>query len=394
MIGENDKMKKLIALFLTAALIFSASVVTAEHDPVLCAGGSFVYACDNQGNWYVWGDNQFGQLGRGNKTQKKVIIYDFTSKNEEIDPAHIRNAFAGCDYSYLLMDDGRIFGVGNGVNGCFLKGGVYTTHIEIPMEDKTIVTMAPGFGHTLALNEAGEVYAWGRNNAGQAGIGKKANPVREVTKLDLPKITAIAAGGKFSIALDENGVLWGWGDNTNHEIANTKDKTFYSPVQIDTGDLKIKMIDAGGSFVAIVDENGDLYTWGANEHSQCGFETKKGADVLEPTKVELPLPVKHISVYSGQAYAVLEDGSLWSWGNNSYGQLGVGYRSAASESVPITKVYDSGVVNVTVGSLFMQAMLEDGTVISTGMNKFGQLGREAPYWGDCVLQPNGMDLIK
>ena len=387
-------MKRFTILMLTVLLVFATTVTMAETDPVLCAGGSFMYARDNQGNWYVWGDNQFGQLGRGNKTQKKVIIYDFMSKNEEIDPTHIRNAFAGCDYSYLLMDDGRIFGVGNGVNGCFLKGGIFPTHIEVPMEDKTIVTMAPGFGQTLALNEAGEVYAWGRNNAGQVGMGKHISPVREVTKLDLPKITQIAAGGKFSIALDENGVLWGWGDNANHEIANTKDKTFFTPVQIDIGDLKIKMIDAGGSFVAIVDENGDLYTWGANEHCQCGIETKKGADVLEPTKIEFPLPVKHISVYSGQGYAVLTDGSLWSWGNNAYGQLGVGYRSAASDGVLPSKVYESDVVYVTVGSLFMQAMLEDGTVISTGMNKFGQLGREAPYWGDSVLQPTGMDLIK
>ena len=386
-------MKQFLALLAAMLLVFTVAAAE-ETDPVLCAGGSFMYARDNQGHWYVWGDNQFGQLGRGNKVTKKVVIYDFTSKNEDIDPAHIRNAFGGCDYSYLLMDDGRLFGVGNGVNGCFLKGGVFTTHIEVPMEDKTIVTIATGFGQTLALNEAGELYAWGRNNAGQAGIGKHISPVREVTKLDLPKITAISAGGKFSLALDENGVLWGWGDNQNHEIANTKDKAFFTPVQIDTGDLKIKMIDAGGSFVAAVDENGDLYTWGANDHCQCGFETKKGEDVTEPTKIELPLPVKHISVYSGQGYAVLTDGSLWSWGNNSYGQLGVGYRSAASVGVPISKVYDSGVVYVTVGSLFMQAMLEDGTVISAGMNKFGQLGREAPYWGDSVIQPNGMDLIQ
>ena len=387
-------MKRCLALLLMAVMVLgTVSAAYADHEPVLCAGGSFMITCDNQGNWKIWGDNQFGQLGRGNKTTKKVV-YDFMSKNEDIDPAHIRNAFAGCDYSYLLMDDGRIFGCGNGSNGCFLKGGIHLTHIEIPIEDKTIVTMAPDFGHTLALNEAGEVYAWGRNNAGQVGNGKKVSPVREIIKLDLPKITAIAAGGKFSIALDEEGYIWGWGDNANHELANTKDKAFYSPIRIDTGDLRFTMIDAGGSFVAAIDTNGDLYTWGANEHCQCTFATKKNADVTVPTKVDLPLPVKHISVYSGQGYAVLTDGSLWSWGNNAYGQLGLGYRSAASVGVTLNKIYDSGVERVVVGSLFMQAMLEDGTLISTGMNKFGQLAREAPYWGDSTLQPNGIDLIQ
>lgn len=386
-------LKKLVCLGMVMLFLLSvAGSGLAEVEPIICAGGSFMYARDNQNNWFVWGDNQFGQLGRGHTKQKKEV-YDFMTKNPDLDPAEIKNVFGGCDYSYFLMNNGDLYFVGNGSNA-FTYSTQYT-HKKLDLEDKTVVTMACGFGHNLALNEAGEVWAWGRNNAGQVGNGKTKSPIREPYKIEsLPKIKAVAAGGKFSLALDEDGVLWGWGENLNKEIADTKDKQFTTPVQIDTGNLKISMIDAGGSYCAVVDENGDLYMWGINDNCQCSFEDKKKANVTVPTKVDLPLPVVYLASYSSQTYVILSDGSLWSWGNNSYGQLGHGFRSAAGVGVPMAKIYDSGVVAVTGGSLFMQAMLEDGTLISTGINKFGQLAREAPYWGDCVPLANGIDLIK
>ncbi len=383
--------KRLAAVLAVVLLLLSSASALAGYEPLLAVGGSFVYARDNQGVLRVWGDNQYGQLGKGSNKQSKNPAV-FKTKNADIDVTEIKGIYAGCDYSYFLMNNGDIYGVGNNLNGAMTcKKGYCSTHVKIALDDKTVTVIAPGFGHTLALNEAGEVYAWGRNNAGQVGNGKTA-AVYEPVKLELPRITAIAAGGKFSIALDENGVLWGWGDNTNHELSAENVKLYKTPVPIDTDGLAIQMIDAGGSYISCVDANGVLYMWGINAENQCGFDSN-GKDVLSPTAVDLPLPVGYLASYSSQTYVILSDGSLWGWGNNTYGQLGLGFRTASGKGVTVSKIWDSDVVMVQGGSLCMTAMLRDGRLMTAGINKFGQLGLATKEYEIASIFENGMDLI-
>lgn len=384
-------MKRRTAFTFCLLLLLAAFPARAESEPIIAIGGSFVYARDSQGALTVWGDNQFAQLGNGGNKQRSSP-QAFKTKNKEIDVARIAQIVAGCDYSYFLMNDGAIYGVGNNVNGALtVKNGYCSTHVRVKLDDPTIVKIAAGFGHTLALNAAGEVYAWGRNNAGQVGNGKAA-AVYAPYKLALNDIVDIAAGGKFSLALDKNGALWGWGDNANHELSPGDENTFRTPVKIDIGDIDVKMLDAGGSYVSVVDGNGVLYMWGVNDAYQLGFDSKK-KDVPAPTPVDLPLPVVFLASYSSQTYVILSDGSLWGWGNNTYGQLGLGFRSASGDGVTVSKIYDSDVVFVGGGSLFMIAMLSDGRLLAAGINKFSQLGLPTREYEITEIFENGIDLI-
>ena len=222
------------------------------------------------------------------------------------------------------------------------------------------------------------------------GNGKRKHQ-QSAVKVNVENIVQIACGGKFSIALDAKGQLWGWGDNEHFELAPTKETRITVPTKIDTGDIDIAYIDACGGSIVLLDTAGTLWTWGRNDFHQLGYNTKT-KPTKEPQAVPLPLPVKYVAAYSSQTYAILEDGSLWSWGNNSYGQLGQGFRSSASEGVLPAKVWDSGVVMVQGGSLFCVAMLEDGTVLTAGISKFGQQG-EGTSKSKYTLAPNGMDLI-
>lgn len=384
-------MKRILSLLLIAAVSALCLPALAEYDVLLAVGGSFVYARDNQGVLRVWGDNQYGQLGKGTNKQNKNPA-EFKSKNQEIDAKKIRQIVPGCDYSYFLMDDGTIYGVGNNLNGALtVKSGYRATHVRIALNDNTVTQIAAGFGHTLALNAAGEVYAWGRNNAGQVGNGKTV-AVYEPVKLELTNIVSIAAGGKFSLALGADGTLWGWGSNENNELSPDNTKQYKTPVKVNTNGIKIKLLDAGGSFIAAVDENGVLYMWGVNDVYQLGFDSK-GANVTAPHKVDLPLPVTYLASYSSQTYVILSDGSLWGWGNNTYGQLGLGFRTASGKGVTVSKIYDSDVIMVMGGSLCMTAVLRDGTVLAAGINKFGQLGLATKEYEIAEIFANGMDLI-
>ena len=387
-------MKKIVALALLCCLLMStASAVTYEtadgRTVMLGLGGSFVYARGTDGVLRVWGDNQFGQLGKGNVRQSFDVV-EFKSKNAEIDPAQIRDVVTASDYSFLWMEDGTLWGVGNNSYLPLTRtGSPITTHTAIAIAEKP-AAMATGFGHVLLLTENGEVYAWGRNSEYQVGNGKRKH-VQNPVKLSLTNIVQIAAGGKFSLALDAEGQLWGWGDNEHNQIAPGKETRITTPTKIDTGDIDIAYIDACGGSVVLLDTQGTLWTWGRNDFHQLGYDTK-GKPTSVPKAVSLPGKVTYVAAYSSQTYAILEGGELWSWGNNSYGQLGQGFRSSASEGVLPGRCWEGGVILVQGGSLFCIAMLEDGTVLSAGISKFGQLG-EGGSKSKYSLSPNGMDLI-
>lgn len=387
-------MKKLLTLLLTCCLLLTtASAVTYTtadgREVLLSLGGSFVYARDAEGNLRVWGDNQFGQLGRGHTSQSLKVL-DWRTKNADVDITKLRDVVTGSDFSFLWMTDNTLWGVGNNAYLTVAsKGGSFSTHraIDLPAVPSDIVC---GFSHVLLLSEAGDVYTWGRNSEYQLANGNRKNSFQP-NQVDVHNIVKIAAGGKFSLALDADGQLWGWGDNEFRQLSPEETDVIKSPVRIDTGDIEIAHIDACGASIVLLDTAGTLWTWGRNDFHQLGYDTQ-GKSTTAPQAVPLPLPVKYVAAYSSQTYAILEDGSLWSWGNNSYGQLGQGFRSSSTEGVLPAQVWDSDVVLVQGGSLFCVAMLEDGTVLTAGISKFGQQG-EGDSKSKYKLDPNGMDLI-
>ena len=407
-------LRRLLSGWLAILLLCTCACAAAEsaYEPIISAGGSFIYARDDQGRVFCWGDNQFGQLGRGKSAQspKKIFMFApmngtadapegipaisvFTSKCADLDTSQIRDIVCGCDYSYFLMNDGSIYGVGNAHGQNLEIGGIRNTHVRLSWQNAEIRELATGYGHTLVLTESGEVYAWGRNHAGQVGTGNTKTPIREVHQVDLPRIVDIGCCGNHSAAVDEDGNLWMWGSNEYHQISPAKDKKITSPVKIDLG-FRVREVELGGHHTAVVDEEGNLYMWGRNSSCQVGVPKGKSDWVAEPVKLDLPLPVKMIDCYGALTWVVLEDGSLWTWGLNTYGQMGVGFYTGGESGLPLShgereyqgktyssKVLDGGVRDITIGDMFGAVLTEDGTVLTCGINKFGQLGRDARYRG-------------
>ena len=166
-------LKKILAVSLLLCLI-CASASAAIYDcgdgrnVLLAIGGSFAYARDTEGNLRVWGDNQFGQLGKGNQKQS-FQISDFKTKNQNIDLAQIKDIIPASDYSFLWMEDGTVYGVGNNsYMPLTVAEGTYSTHVRTALPE-TPVAMATGFGHAMMLTENGEVYAWGIDATGTEG---------------------------------------------------------------------------------------------------------------------------------------------------------------------------------------------------------------------------------
>ena len=359
---------------------------------ILSCGGSFAYSRDTAGHFRVWGDNQYGQLGKGHFNNASGIlgIYpsDFKTKSTEIDLSQVKDIVSGSNFSFFWMNDGSLFAVGNSDYATLGKQeGSYSTHKAFYLPEKP-VALSCGFGQCLALTENGEVYAWGRNNKGQVGNGGRLNAVSPC-KLSLKNIVQIVAGGQFSLALDSEGQLWGWGDNEFNILSPSAEPYFTTPVKVNMNGIEIKAIEAGGYHAVVLDKQGRVWAWGKNDVYQLGIETK-GKPVAVPTLVNLPLPATSLAVYSSQNYAILSDTSLWSWGNNGYGQLGQGLRGVAG-GLP-GKCVDRDVVLVETGSMFSLCVQQNGTVMAAGFNNHAELG-DGTTGHRNVMSPNGMNLI-
>lgn len=235
-------------------------------------------------------------------------------------------------------------------------------------------SFSAGEMHTVALLSDGTMWNWGWNVSGQLGDGStvdKLIPTQIGTQSDWAKITNHHAS--HNLAIKNNGTLWGWGLNQSGQAGNfintNANGYILSPTQIGT-DTDWKMIATGNKHSAALKNDGTLWTWGRNENGQLGIGNKINQD--NPTKVGTD---NHwIKVAAGDAHtiALKQDGTLWSWGRNGDGQLGTGNNTATT--VP-TKIGSLNTwTDVFAGGAFNIAMKNDRTIWSFGNNSFGELG--------------------
>ncbi|KAM4854482.1 putative E3 ubiquitin-protein ligase HERC6 [Thomomys bottae] len=163
-----------------------------------------------------------------------------------------------------------------------------------------IIQVSCGDFHSLALSEDSQVFSWGKNSEGQLGLGintpKQAIPER-VRSLEGIPVAQVAAGGAHSFALGLSGTCFGWGSNKSGQLALTRKKfnvQSYKPVSV--GALKtldVTYISCGHEHTAVLTQDGRVFTFGDNGFGQLGYESS--IHVREPKHVErLDGPVSQI----------------------------------------------------------------------------------------------------
>ena len=255
------------------------------------------------------------------------------------------------------------------------------------------VTIAGGRYHSLALKSDGTVWAWGSNGYGQLGDGSavdegayKSTPVqvKNANGTNLSGVTAISAGYNHSLALKSDGTVWAWGTNYKSQLGDGSesgtgnDKN--TPVQVKgldgSGNLtSVTAISAGWDYSFALKSDGTVWSWGFNTGGQLGAGSITQRNT--PVQVSGGLKGGAISIAAGSDHtiALKGDGTVWAWGSNGSGQLGIGTSGTGTEKrTPVQVPGLSNVIAIAAGNDHSLALKSDGTVWAWGWNNSGQLG--------------------
>lgn len=311
------------------------------------------------------GYNGMGQLGTG-------VAGDRHAPAGVEHLAGVGALSAGAYHALAARDDGTVWAWGWNVYGQLGTGNTTTSNLARQVNNLTDVkAVAGGAFHSLALRNDGTVWAWGWNGFGGLGDGsttERDSPVR-VTGLD--HVTAIAAGAYHSLALRDDGSVVAWGFNAYGQLGDGSTTDRHAPVAV-TGLTGVASVVGGAFHSSSAQADGTVQSWGWNGAAQLGRGT--GPDSHVPVRVE---GITGVHKLAAGAYfhtvALRDDGTVWTWGWNSFGQLGTP-GPAPLGLVPTQVPGLSGVTSVAGGAWDTLATMADGTVRAWGWNGFGQLG--------------------
>ncbi|MEI6654205.1 MAG: cadherin-like beta sandwich domain-containing protein [Verrucomicrobiota bacterium] len=341
----------------------------------------------------AWGRNPaYGQLGNGTTTDSSVPVS--VAQSGVLAGKTVVAVSAGYDYSLTLCADGTVAAWGENWFG-FGNGSTTSSHVPVlvtqsgVLAGKTVVAVAAGRGHSLALCSDGTVAAWGGNTYGQLGNNSVANsfvPVLVTLSgvLAGKNVIALSAGGWHSLALCSDGTVAAWGYNGHGQLGNGTTIDSSVPVLVTkSGGLAGKTVVsvAAGQFHSLaLCSDSTIAAWGRNSNGQLGNNSATNSNVpvsVMKSGVLAGNTVIAVSAGDFHSLALCSDGTVAAWGYNLDGELGNG--STTSSNVPVFVTLsgvlaDKTVVAVSVGSQHSLALCSDGTVAAWGYNSGGEIG--------------------
>lgn len=331
-----------------------------QSQPV-SGGWAHSLAVAADGGLWTWGDNRRGQLGHGNTTSTNAPVRVGTGTDWVA-------VAGGSDHSIALRADGSIWVAGdNGFGQLGIAGGQQTTFQRVGT-DNDWVAINVGDEHTMAIKADRSLWVWGRNRYGQVGNGSTANPTAPV-RIATGEWVVASGGMDHTVAVRADGSLWVWGYNGYGQLGGSQADNVTTPQRVGTANdwLFASAGLASGSVVALR-TNGTLWGWGRNISGELGL----GSLSQQSTPMQLHAANDWVHVSGGQfTIALRAGGDLWSTGANAGGALGITGIGNRSEFV---QAQGSGWQFVTTGQAHALGIGPAGALTTWGSNEFGMLG--------------------
>lgn len=293
---------------------------TANNWQTISCGGSHTIALKTNGTLWAWGLNSSGQLGNGNNTNSNIPVQIGT----DTDWAFIS---AGDEYCLAIKSNGSLWAWGRNDNSQLGDGTTVSKNTPTQIGNQTNwESVSAGSSHSLAIKTNGNLYAWGVNSLGQLGNGTTANETSPVKIGNDNDWNTIGASSIHSIALKDNQTFWVWGGNNEGQLGIGTSGTgtnLTSPFNI-VSINGCSIISKGSQNSIIKKTDGTVWNWGANLVGQLGNGTTSPSPTTNPIQLGSATDWQIISMRGTHVLALKNDGSLYAWGNNFYGQVGDG----------------------------------------------------------------------
>jgi alpha-tubulin suppressor-like RCC1 family protein len=308
------------------------SQIGTGSDWFTITAGNHSLAIKTNRTLWSWGHNSAGQLGLGFTTgAPNYGVFTPTQIGSDTDWFMVK---AGEYHTLALKDNGALWSWGR--NDVGQLGNGTQTNRWTPRQagsdsDWSTITAGGGGSHSLAIKTNNTLWAWGKNDKGQLGLdggGDRTNPIQVGTNSDW---FAVFAGYRHTLACRTNGTLWACGYNSFGQLGLGDITSRNTLTQIGT-DIDWVTVAAGGvtafdppGYTIAFKTNGTIWSWGANIDGQLGLGTKGYSDIrTTPTQIGINSNWFRLAAGSAHSIAITNNNALWIWGDNYYGQLGLG----------------------------------------------------------------------
>ncbi|KAI9317993.1 regulator of chromosome condensation 1/beta-lactamase-inhibitor protein II [Dichotomocladium elegans] len=353
------------------------------------------------GKVLVFGSGDVGQLGLGDEmlTRKRPMPL------KELDDEEICDVVCGGLHTVAITKGGRLWSWGCNDQGAIgRKGDEYTPGPIESLHGINITKVACGDSVSMALSDSGDLYCWGtfRSAEGQLGFSKGQDvqfEPRIFEPLAKETIVDIAAGSDHCLALTNHGKVYSWGNGQQFQLGRRvierRKKNGLEPEPLSL--RNIKAIGTGSYHSFAISHTNDLYVWGLNNYEQCGLWSGEDGDRRTPTEVTTPTIVPALkgkgeikTVVAGEHHSLvlMKSGEVYSFGRADSSQLGLpkelvdklafgdNEKSAFKRAVGLpTKIPGlENVDQIASGSNHAIVRTSDGTAYTWGFGESAALG--------------------
>jgi alpha-tubulin suppressor-like RCC1 family protein len=317
---------------------------------------------------WSWGRNNSGQLGVGDTTARSSPVQV---------GAGYSNVSASEVHALVLKTNGTLWAMGENYYGQLGLGD--NTKRSSPVQVGALTTwstISAGAGnHSMAIKTDGTLWAWGYYYQGQLGLGESGSFTGKSSPVQVGALTnwlRISSGNYHNVAVKTDGTVWSWGTNGDGQLGVSG--THSSPVQI--GALTTWLSVACGSYHSIaITTGGAMWSWGKNYDGQLGLGNL--TSYSSPKQVgALTDWATNVDSFDGgrnHTVAVKTDGTMWSWGRGDYGQLGLSSTTRRSSPVQVGAL-TNWLRTAAAAYAHTMATKTDGTLWTWGHNAYGKLG--------------------
>jgi len=320
-----------------------------------------------QGNLFTWGNNLGGKLGDNTIIGRSTPVVTFAGG------ANWKQVSCGQDHTAAIKTDGTLWTWGDGGSGKL--GDNTTTSRSTP-----VTTFAGGTNWkqvscvgnlgTRAIKTDGTLWVWGFNSAGHLGTNNTTQRNTPITTFaGGTNWKQVAGGGLHTTAIKTDGTLWTWGPNNFGQLGDNTTTNRSTPVTTFAGGNNWKQVSCGYRHTTAIKTDGTLWIWGDNSSGQLGINLA-GATNSRTTPVTTFAGGNNWKQVSGgrdHTAAIKTDASLWIWGDGGSGRLGI--NDTTNRSTPVTTFAGgNNWKQVGAGRFQTAAIKTDGTLWTWGSN--------------------------